>query len=95
MFSDFPGAQYIIRVLTYGDGGDALIGRDREFADCSGGCNGRVGVMQALQVGERVEIIDGVFKQLRGTITRHGQAPQDRARPAGHAGRHQPYLAVL
>ena len=70
VFSDFPGAQYIIRVLTYGDGGDALIGRDREFADWLWRLHGRVGVMQALQVGERVEIIDGVFKQLRGTITR-------------------------
>ena len=70
VFSDFPGAQYIIRVLTYGDGGDALIGRDREFADWLWRLHGRVGVMQALPVGERVEIIDGVFKQLRGTITR-------------------------
>lgn len=69
-FVDFPGAQYIIRILTYGDGNDALIGRDREFADWLWRLEGRVGVMQALQVGERIEIIDGVFKQLRGTITR-------------------------
>ena len=32
-FSGFPGAQHVIRMLTYGDGSNALIGRDREFAD--------------------------------------------------------------
>ena len=69
-FAGFPSAQHIIRVLKYGNGGDALVGRDREFADWLWRLEGRVGVMRALQEGDRVEIIDGVFKQLRGRITR-------------------------
>ena len=36
----------------------------------SGASKGAWGVMRALQEGDRVEIIDGVFKQLRGRITR-------------------------
>ena len=27
-------------------------------------------MLKALQVGDRIEIVDGVFKQLRGTITK-------------------------
>ena len=69
-FSGFPGAQHVIRMLTYGDGSNALIGRDREFAYWLWRLHGRVGVMQALQVGDRIEIVDGVFRQLHGTIAR-------------------------
>lgn len=70
-YKGFGGAQHILRTLMYGsDGSTALIGRDREFADWLWRLNGHVGVLKALQVGDRIEIVDGVFKQLRGTITR-------------------------
>ena len=61
---------YVIRVLTYGDGSDTLMGRDLEFADWLWSLNGRIEVMQAVQIGDRIEIVDGVFKRLHGTITK-------------------------
>lgn len=60
----------VIRVLTYGDGSNVLKGRDLEFADWLWRMKGHIEVMKAAQVGDRVEIIDGVFKQLHGTIIR-------------------------
>lgn len=60
----------VIRVLTYGDGSNVLKGRDLEFADWLWRLKGHIEVMKAAQVGDRVEIIDGVFKQLHGTIIR-------------------------
>lgn len=61
--------QHVIRVLSYGTGEqDGLVGRDLEFADWLWQLDGRIGIMKALQMGDRIEIIDGVFKQLRGTI---------------------------
>lgn len=32
--------------------------------------NGKIGLLKALQVGDRIEIIDGILKQLHGTITK-------------------------
>lgn len=65
------GLRHVLRVLAYGtDGQDALVGRDLEFADWLWRLDGRVGIMKALQVGDRIEIIDGVFKQLHGAIVR-------------------------
>lgn len=64
------GLQDVRRILTYGDGTDRLFGRDLAFADWLWRLNGHVDVMKAVQVGDRVEIIDGVFRELRGTIIR-------------------------
>ena len=61
---------HVIRVLTDGDGSDTLMGRDLEFADWLWSLNGRIEVMQAVQIGDRIEIVDGVFKRLQGTITK-------------------------
>lgn len=61
---------YVLRVLTYGDGTDVLKGRDLEFADWLWRLKGNIEIMKAAQVGDRVEIIDGVFKQLHGTVIR-------------------------
>ena len=69
-FADLLSLNYVIRVLTYGDGSDALMGRDLEFADWLWSLHGRIEVMKAVQVGDQVEIIDGIFKQLHGTITK-------------------------
>ena len=69
-FAEFSRLNHVIRVLTYGDGSDVLTGRDLEFAAWIWGLNGRIAVMKAAQIGDRIEIIDGVFKQLHGTITR-------------------------
>ncbi len=68
--AEFSGLNHVIRVLTYGDGTEILTGRDLEFAEWLWGLNGKIDVMKAAQVGDRVEIIDGVFKQLHGTVTK-------------------------
>lgn len=60
----------LFRVLTYCEGMDTLTGRDREFADWLWQLDGQVGSMKAVQVGDRIEVVDGLFKQLHGTITR-------------------------
>lgn len=61
--------RHVIRVLVYGEAGqDVLMGRDLEFADWLWRLNGQIGVMKALQIGDRIEIVDGVFKQLNGTV---------------------------
>lgn len=62
--------EHVIHVLKYHDGAETLVGHDLEFADWLWRIGGKVGVMKALQEGERVEIIDGAFKELRGTIVR-------------------------
>lgn len=65
---------HVIRVLRYDDGDDptrrdVLAGADRDFADWLWQLDGRIGRMKALKVGDRVEIVDGIFKKLGGTIT--------------------------
>lgn len=65
------GLRSVIRVLSYDAGGhDGLTGRDLEFADWLWRVNGRIGLLKALQVGDRIEIVDGILKQLHGTITK-------------------------
>ncbi|MGN0183687.1 MAG: transcription termination/antitermination NusG family protein [Aristaeellaceae bacterium] len=67
---DFWGLPYVIRVLAYDDGSDVLFGRDLEFADWIWRQDGRIGPMKAAQINDRIEITDGAFKNLRGTVTR-------------------------
>lgn len=69
-YDDIIGMQNVIRMLTYSDGSNALTGRDLEFADLLWRLDGMIDVMQAVQTGDRIEIVDGVFKQLHGTVTR-------------------------
>lgn len=66
---EFLNLRHVIRILAYGDAAeDVLVGRDREFADWLWRLDGQIGAMKALQIGDRIEIVDGVFKQLRGSI---------------------------
>ena len=68
---ELQGMQHVIRVLTYGDAKqDTLVGRDLEFAEWLWQLDGRIGIMKAMQSGDRVEIIDGIFKRLHGRIVR-------------------------
>lgn len=67
---DFLALGYVIRVLSYGKGQEALTGRDLEFADWIWRQDGRVGMMKALQIGDWIEITDGAFKALKGTIVK-------------------------
>lgn len=70
VYRDALNIPYVIRVLTYGEGQDKLTGRDLEFANWLWRVDGQIGVMKAIQEGDRVEITDGVFKELHGTIIR-------------------------
>ena len=69
-YRNYLSVPHVIRVLTYGEGGNCLSGRDLEFADWLWRVGGQIGVMKAAQIGDRVEITDGVFKELRGTIVK-------------------------
>lgn len=61
----------VIKVLTYDDtGAHQLRGEDLKLADWFWQKSGLIGPVEAVQLGDRVEIVDGVFKQLRGKITR-------------------------
>jgi len=59
----------VIRVLKYGEDFEgALIGDDRVFADLLWAQGGKIGILKAIRVGERVEIVDGLFKALKGRV---------------------------
>lgn len=69
-YRNYLNISHVIRVLTYGEGQDKLTGRDLEFADWLWRVGGEIGVLKAVREGDRVEITDGAFKALHGTITR-------------------------
>lgn len=61
----------VIKVLTYDDTGThQLRGEDLKLADWFWRKGGIIGPVEAIQLGDRVEITEGVFKELRGKITR-------------------------
>lgn len=63
--------QSVIRVLNYSAcGQESLSERDLEFADWIWRQGGRIGAMKALQIGDRVEITDPLFRELHGTVKR-------------------------
>ena len=69
-YVDYQRIPHVIRTLSYEDGADKLVGRDLEFADWLWRQGGTIGLMKAVQIGDRVEIIDDLFKGLHGKITR-------------------------
>lgn len=69
--------EYVIRVLRYTDTGHtALVGEDRRFADWLWEQNGTVGVLKAVRVGERVEIVDGMFRAFSGRVVQMDRRKQ-------------------
>ena len=69
-YIDYLKIPDVIRVLSYENKNDKLRGRDLEFADWLWRQGGMIGVMKAVQIGDRVEIVDDVFKSLHGEIIR-------------------------
>lgn len=65
---DARGIPHVIRALRYEDDGEALMGSDLRFADWLWRLNGEIGVIRTVKVGDRVEIADGVFRELQGKI---------------------------
>ena len=66
--ADYQQISHVIRALKYADGAIDLRGNDLSFADWLWRMNGEIGVIQTVQVGDRVEIADGMLRALHGTI---------------------------
>ncbi len=61
----------VIKLLGYNGGGShALIGGDRAFADALMNQSGVFGTLKAVEVGGRVEVIDGLLKDMSGKVLR-------------------------
>ena len=61
----------VIRPLGYGDGRrDFLVGSDLAFAQWVWQKEGNISHVKVVQKGDRIEIADGLFSRMRGTITR-------------------------
>lgn len=67
---DYRRISHVLRTLSYENGSEHLIGGDLKFADWLWEINGRIDVLKAQEIGGRVEIVDGAFKDLHGTILR-------------------------
>ncbi len=67
---ELEAINYVIRVLSYDAGHEELTERDQEFADWIWRNDGWINPMKAVQIGDWIEITDGIFKQLHGTIVR-------------------------
>lgn len=68
--AELTAVRHVIRVLSYELGCDALTGKDLAFADWIWCNHGEIRAMKALQIGDWIEITDGLFKELHGTIVR-------------------------
>ena len=66
----YAGIEHVINVLKYNDGGELLTGSDLAFAGWLYRIGGQVGVMKALQEGDRVEVVDGMLGEMHGTIVK-------------------------
>lgn len=67
-FKELP---QVIRILHYGDEGAwRLSGADLAFADWVWRQNGTISTIDAVQIGDHIEIIDTELKRLRGRVAR-------------------------
>ena len=53
-----------------------LTGPDRQFADWIWQHGGLIGVLKAIRLGERVEIVDGLFKAFHGKVVQMDRRKQ-------------------
>ena len=61
----------VIRPLGYGDGRrDYLVGSDLAFAQWVWEKEGNISRVKVMTAGDRIEIADGLFSRMRGTIIR-------------------------
>lgn len=67
-FKEIP---QVIRILNYGDENAWRLNEsDRDFADWVWNQNGTINTIDAVQLGDHIEIIDTEFKHLRGRVVR-------------------------
>ena len=66
--TEYQKIPHVIRALRYEDGQEELTGNDLKFADWLWRMNGEIGVIQTVRVGDRIEVADGTFRELHGTI---------------------------
>lgn len=67
----FKKMPQVIRILHYGDEGTwRLNGSDLAFADWVWNQKGTVGAVDAVEIGDHIEIVDTELKHLRGRVAR-------------------------
>lgn len=66
------GLNAVMRFLRYNENSasETLVGSDRDFADWIWKLGGKIGVMKALEVGDRIVVTDSVFKDMQGKIVK-------------------------
>lgn len=62
------GSLGVIRVLKYDDGEYALRGDDLEFIEWLKKYDGTIEISRVIQVGSRIEFIDGPLKEMEGKV---------------------------
>ncbi len=60
----------VLRVLHYGDGARALRGGDLEFLSWIRRNEGTIDISRAVQVGSRIQFIDGPLKEFGGLVVK-------------------------
>ena len=73
-----PSLAGVAHLLRYNDmdSDGALVGHDLDFADWLWRQDGRVNVLKAVREGERVLIVDGLFKDLNGLVVKMDRRKQ-------------------
>lgn len=69
-WGDILGNSGIIRALKYDNGEYALKGDDVEFVEWLKKYNGTIEISHAIQVGSRIEFIDGPLKDMAGRVVK-------------------------
>ena len=86
----------VIRPLGYGEGRrDYLTGSDLAFAQWVWEKEGNISRVKVMTAGDRIEIADGLFSRMRGTIIRVDRPEADLLRRAGYERHHQAGVAAL
>ena len=66
--ADYQNIPHVIRVLAYENGVSQLVGNDLKFAEWLWRINGEIGVIQTVQVGDRIKIAEDALGGLHGEI---------------------------
>jgi transcription antitermination factor NusG len=61
---------YVLRVLQYSDGGRALRASDVEFVNWLKRHEGMIDISRVVQVGTKIQFIDGPLKELSGLVVK-------------------------
>lgn len=65
---DYRQMPYVLQPLKYADGSTQLKGNDLVFSDWLWRMKGEIGVVKTIRVGDRLEIADGMLREMNGQI---------------------------